>query len=144
MDKQMFMIEIFWVYDPVGCFINFLWLLQTKEVLRVFVFTIFCELIIPTLGGIMLATQRSVEEWRMLGIWFCLVLRIHYWQIPYALCMCDMIFVLTRGQLIQMLGIFCKLINECAFEEKKYCIWQDYSQFSKVMLSLLNLNWLFK
>lgn len=58
----MFVTGILWVFDPVGCFINFLWPLQSQQGLRIFAFAIFCELKVPTLGEIMLATQSSVKD----------------------------------------------------------------------------------
>ena len=62
MDKQMFMIGILWVYDPVGCFINFSWPLQSQQVLRIFAFAIVCDLKIPAPGEIILATQSLVKD----------------------------------------------------------------------------------
>lgn len=62
MDKQMFVIGSLWVFGPVGCFISFSWPLQSQQGLRIFAFAIFCELKVPALGEIMLATQSSMKD----------------------------------------------------------------------------------
>ena len=62
MDKQVFMIGILCVYHPVGHFISVSCPLQSRQVLRIFAFDIFCELKVPAPWRTVLATQISVKD----------------------------------------------------------------------------------